>query len=960
MLGKSARARAAVRRSQGIWGADSQIRRFVLDARRRLPKLAGAVLVLAAFAGVWLLWGVVADAGGVLPWALFVADAAGDAALERTTTAGWLLSLVGFDRLHASDDGSAVVSGVHVGAAATRPLPRDLLSRATSGWLPRPGSSERGLGWWASDDLGAVAGARAVCIASVEVACVGAQSGGLGRAMWLQAVALAAEAAAPAGHNVTVIHVPAVPDGAAWSAGRSHGAAPRVPAPRLQSSGCEADLVRGGVWPEHVRLVRLDAAGSAAWRRGPPALLEASALLDLARNAPGACSVLHAHDYRGTAALVQQARRAGERAAGGWPVNVQLHGTDASLALGHSLTDPSRSAADVVMASLERSTLALADSTMLLTEGQAADVTLLTGSPPRRPWVAPNFAQGSVCEALAARPDAGFDTLVFYGRLKFLKGLHLFAQALHEVGPLGPLGVTRVVLVGHKAMDGGELARIRASLLPLVDTLEMKSHLDAGSAGRALRSLATGSLVVLPSLHENQPFGLADVVRSGACFLAADVWGHREALGAPGPSDDVSAQLFAPSPAGLARSLRAALLPGFRCAAACHRLVQSGRGRFLAWHGRWLRGGAGEEGWPGAAPGGDGGGDLDAAALVAEAASRPVAGGSTSVLVVVGASSPAEAGGVHAALASARRQRAGPSVSLAGLLVVVGDGGGGCAALRLALPADAMHRVSCAEAASPGLWSDALLALSAALGEWPGSAGRYCSPLLRGGGAVPRFDLAVVLSAGLGQVLRDPSALADLAAAHRASPAAAVVAAWGGTYREAHERSVADAARDAVEGVQAPGAGPGLEGALLGAAGAGAAPLLAVNPHATAAWDALAGGGPAEGKCATPAEPDAWDGCGVRGVLAGLAWLDAAGASGYAADGASLVVLPKQLAWQAERPAPGAVGWQDQPLQQLRARCALRAARSVAVATRISGIVSLAHYAASLYERAEGGSVAFG
>ena len=1052
------RSRGRARPGQWHWcslGADSQGHRWAADARalaQSVP-LPAAALAIVLLLVVWGVWSFVADKGGLVASAHFLSDVAVDAALERSTWAGAFLAALGVGRSHLSGSKTAMVGGAPVRSGADAALPAHVLARSSAGWLPGSAVGGKGVAWWASDSEAALAGAGGVCIASVEVDCVGSRSGGLGRALWTQAQTLVLEGAPQRhwpGTNVTVIVVDSA-DGApatlsAAALGRTLET-PGEPAPRLASPGCSplsADAPRveqsaAALWPERFRLVRVAAKQSAAWRKGAPALLEAAALLDFVRNFPGTCRHLHVPDFRGIGALVLQARAAGEAGLDDVRVTVQTHGTDASLSLGYLLDRPRKGPADVVQNALERAALRLADDTQLLTSAQLPDIAAVAGAGfPRRPWVAGNIASaaappagaGASCRSGApSGAAAGHGAkcgrsarLVFYGRLKFLKGLHLFAAALHRLGRRGlaAIGVTDVSLLGHKALDGGELARITASMASLGLGVELLTHNDAAGAGAALKRLAAsqeGALVVLPSLHENQPFALADAAAAGACFVASDIWGHRSMLRALWDEADQSLLdrvLFPPSPQGLATALRRAAagrvpLLGPPCAEGGG---PDGRAAFVQRHRELglLPGSVGDGGSTAASAGAkrrsgrDRGADAPASpAAPAARAIRP------RVLVVVATTLPgAEAApAVKAAIASVSAQQRRPALSGRAAEVmevevvvvaggdwpadVAGGGSGGdasspCGELMSLLEAGggARRRVRCVQPAVVHSSSAAATAVNVALaiaasspeGAATAEGGQgFCRAFGQhsGAGAADAeappdgpFELAVALDADAGQVLV-PTALGSLLRASRANPEAAVVAGWGAEYAWTSERSPADAALLLVGGRQLPGAGPAAEAVPFGEAAAGGAAVLGLRASALAAWErvatrvALPRG--SEASCLVAVPDDAWDGCGVEALLAALQWGRVGGAgalgpqeaAGSAPTGQWLVVVPQVLAWRGEaRPAGGAAPWLGgEGVAEVRARCLLRAARSAAAASGFAPLATWMHYAASLYEASE-------
>jgi hypothetical protein len=142
-------------------------------------------------------------------------------------------------------------------------------------------------------------------------------------------------------------------------------------------------------------------------------------------------------------------------------------------------------------------------------------------------------------------------SLIFFGRLEERKGIRLFLDALEYMGPQH----ATVHFVGADA----SLAEGRASEL-VMRRLNSSGqiHIIHGSLPReeahALLN-ALGGVVVIPSLIENSPYTVQELLDTELRVVATDVGGVAELV------LDPAGRLSAPTPMELARHLQAALAP---------------------------------------------------------------------------------------------------------------------------------------------------------------------------------------------------------------------------------------------------------------------------------------------------------------------------------------------------------------------------------------------------------------
>jgi hypothetical protein len=530
----------------------------------------GLFLATALVFGMFWLHGFVSDKGGIVSALLFVKDATGDAALKRSTLVGQILASLGVAKLYEPESGVPVVDGTPVGSDKPRDLPAALLERSDRGWLAGSGPFRRGVSWWSSAHRNDATRSRSVCFAFPEIACLGGQVGGLGRVVWQQVGVLARAT----DWNITVF----VLDSSLEAEAKP---------PLLATPHCErALLLPDGSWRPNVRVIQL-ASGAAGHVHGLPSAIRSHSLAQFALAFPDTCQVLHTSDFGGVASSLLSLQRA-LRPSMPWEVVVQVHGTDTEISAGYLLNKPGKDVSDVGMNALERISLTHASSLMLLSSAQIPSVRSQTGFDPESAWVAPNFlprSHSGPCQPhqhTRLRPRS----VIVYGRLKFLKGLHLTAAALTRLVEQHRNKLQQVLFVGHKAVDGGELSKILAHLIAIGVNAQALTHLDSAGVRGLLREHAADAVVVVPSLFENQPLALFDLVQAGSCALVSDIWAHRTVLA---PSLDPTHLFFEPSPNGLATALARVLESGIECQSLCpDPSVRGGEDAFVAWNNKTM------------------------------------------------------------------------------------------------------------------------------------------------------------------------------------------------------------------------------------------------------------------------------------------------------------------------------------------------------------------------------------
>lgn len=167
-----------------------------------------------------------------------------------------------------------------------------------------------------------------------------------------------------------------------------------------------------------------------------------------------------------------------------------------------------------------------------------------------RPLVVQRNCPSRTRLAVAAGGGSEPHSLVYFGRLEERKGLLLFLEALAQM-PRRPEQVHFLggdCRIGERS-QGSELAAARLAQLGLPAHFHL--HCPREEALALLASL--GAVVVLPSLIENSPYALEELLGSGLRIVATAVGGNAELVLPEG------AVLAAPTPESLAAHLQEAL-----------------------------------------------------------------------------------------------------------------------------------------------------------------------------------------------------------------------------------------------------------------------------------------------------------------------------------------------------------------------------------------------------------------
>ena len=146
-------------------------------------------------------------------------------------------------------------------------------------------------------------------------------------------------------------------------------------------------------------------------------------------------------------------------------------------------------------------------------------------------------------------PNPSPDSLVFFGRLEERKGIRLFLKALSILGPQP----SPVYFIGSDApLDGGLASELLERFLQEIgQSYYWLSDLTRDQAHEVLHSL--GGIVVVPSLIENSPYTVQELLDTSMRLVTTDVGGIPELV------EDRKQSLCSPNPQDLANNIQQAL-----------------------------------------------------------------------------------------------------------------------------------------------------------------------------------------------------------------------------------------------------------------------------------------------------------------------------------------------------------------------------------------------------------------
>lgn len=150
--------------------------------------------------------------------------------------------------------------------------------------------------------------------------------------------------------------------------------------------------------------------------------------------------------------------------------------------------------------------------------------------------------------------------LIFFGRPEPRKGLDLFIRALKLLEPEVLNQIEEIIFLGKpiKRPDFDSMEYLRRNLNFLPQRVELLS-LQRDDVFFYLLSQRE-ALVVIPSLIENSPYTVVELLHLGIPFIASKVGGIPELI----HPDDIENVLFEPLPSSLANKIKSSLLEGVK------------------------------------------------------------------------------------------------------------------------------------------------------------------------------------------------------------------------------------------------------------------------------------------------------------------------------------------------------------------------------------------------------------
>ena len=159
-----------------------------------------------------------------------------------------------------------------------------------------------------------------------------------------------------------------------------------------------------------------------------------------------------------------------------------------------------------------------------------------------------------LAQSSAAQRAEELKRLVYFGRLQPIKGFDLFIDSLLELYRETPeilAQLDEVVLLGHEAIPGAA-DRVRDKLLLTGLSVVHIGNFDSQQAQNYLAAHVADALVVVPSAFENLPYAvLESSLITGLNIICPNSGGTPEIFSGRG-----DAQLFDPTPGGLAAKIR--------------------------------------------------------------------------------------------------------------------------------------------------------------------------------------------------------------------------------------------------------------------------------------------------------------------------------------------------------------------------------------------------------------------
>lgn len=377
-------------------------------------------------------------------------------------------------------------------------------------------------------------GGDTVCFASTEIQCLSHAWGGLGRAFLTQLLELQ-------GNNISVLPIIITNNEEFTSSD---------PTKRKECQQTEIAALQA-------KTVFVNSGGLSAWS-GIDVIVQSAALMEWMIQFEGACRVIHVPDWLGLSSLVSQAKASGIPELENVFINVQSHGMDWFIRRDYDMKTTAERAAQL---HLERTALETADGITFLNHEHFSEYSKefrLNGFVS----VIPNAVKGVSQNKISCTPyhTKNWHHLVFYGKLSFRKGYHLFMKALLQLPHRIHSHIQQISIIGPRAEDPAPLIRrLKQTFSPQV-TVQVFDTFSTDDVLTFFQQHQRQAIVVLPSLLEHQSYALIDVMMARIPFIASNIWAHRAAI----PKQYHQELLFDASPTGLAVKIAAIAQKGLQ------------------------------------------------------------------------------------------------------------------------------------------------------------------------------------------------------------------------------------------------------------------------------------------------------------------------------------------------------------------------------------------------------------
>lgn len=148
---------------------------------------------------------------------------------------------------------------------------------------------------------------------------------------------------------------------------------------------------------------------------------------------------------------------------------------------------------------------------------------------PDRVVICPYTFEDPVVMSCPHQPDR--DHLVFFGRLETRKGLHLLGDALRAMKQASKPLPRRVSFLGkYAAVEGVSAADYLARLHRDLISVEFRIETDWDYRQAVNYIQRSNGIVVLPSILDNYPLTVIELIVNGFCFIASDAGGIPEMI----------------------------------------------------------------------------------------------------------------------------------------------------------------------------------------------------------------------------------------------------------------------------------------------------------------------------------------------------------------------------------------------------------------------------------------------